>query len=42
MKVGPVSFPVSNVSEVLGFVILVALTIYALRTIPGVPAQVKP
>ncbi len=41
MKVGPISFPVSNASEMLGFVILVAVAIFALRAAP-IPAKFKP
>ena len=40
MKVGPLSLPVANTSEALGFVVLVVLSIFLVRMLP-VPTSMK-
>lgn len=44
MKIGPVDFPVSTKGQIVGFVVLVALSYMALRFVAGlsfVPVAVK-
>lgn len=41
MRVGPLDFPVSNGGQLLGFMLLVILSIYVARMAP-IPARFKP
>lgn len=41
MRVGPLSLPVSNASEAVGFLLLVVVSIYVARLLP-IPAKFKP